>query len=205
MLINTIEALQQLYVALGGDIADVQNITITPEMISALTEVAAAAASELPAVKSADNGKVLTVVSGKWAKADAPTELPSVSGTDNGKLLGVSSGKWTKVNAPAGLSVARGNASGTTAGSNVSISLPSGVVRSTLTGYDGFDTVSNKAIVITYGGSIYCSWESTDQVGLMCYFTGIGKINNKLSKITIGVSTLQASNDVIYVEEITFS
>lgn len=204
MLINTIEALQQLYVALGGDIADVQNITITPEMISALTEVAAAAASELPAVKSTDNGKVLTVVSGKWAKADVPTELPSVSGTDNGKLLGVSSGKWTKVNAPAGLSVARGNASGTTAGSNVSISLPSGVNRATLVAYDGYDTVSNKALVIDYS-SIYCSWESTDQVGLMCYFTGIGKINNKLSKITIGVSTLQASNDVIYVEEITFS
>lgn len=204
MLINTIEALQQLYVALGGDIADVQNITITPEMISALTEVAAAAASELPAVKSADNGKVLTVVSGKWAKADAPTELPAVSGTDNGKLLGVSSGAWTKVNAPAGLSVARGDASGTTAGSNVSISLPSGVTRATLVAYDGYDTVSKKAIVIDYG-SIYCSWKSTDQVGMMCYFTGIGKVNNKLSKITIGVSTLQASNDVIYVEEITFS
>lgn len=204
MLINTIEALQQLYVALGGDIADVQNITITPEMISALTEVAAAAASELPAVKSADNGKVLTVVSGKWAKADAPTELPSVSGSDNGKLLGVSSGAWTKVNAPAGFSVARGNASGTTAGSNVSISLPSSVNRATLVGYDGFDTVSGKALVITYS-SIYCSWESTDTTNLMCYFTGIGKVNNKLSKITIGVSTLQASSDVIYVEEITFS
>ena len=70
MLINTIEALQQLYVALGGDIADVQNITITPEMISALTDVAAAAASELPAVKAADNGKFLRVVNGKWAKSE---------------------------------------------------------------------------------------------------------------------------------------
>ena len=75
MLINTIEALQQLYVALGGNIADVQNITITPEMISALTEVAAAAASELPAVTSTDNGKMLTVVSGKWAKANPPTKF----------------------------------------------------------------------------------------------------------------------------------
>lgn len=74
MLINTIEALQQLYVALGGDIADVQNITITPEMISALTEVAAAAASELPAVKPADNGKLLGVSSGKWTKVNPPTD-----------------------------------------------------------------------------------------------------------------------------------
>lgn len=96
MLINTIEALQQLYVALGGDIKDVQNITITPEMISALTDVAAAAASELPAVKGADNGKVLTVVSGKWAKADAPTELPTVSNADDGDFLRVVSGKWEK-------------------------------------------------------------------------------------------------------------
>lgn len=29
-------------------------------------------ASILPAVKSADNGKVLTVVSGKWAAAELP-------------------------------------------------------------------------------------------------------------------------------------
>lgn len=72
-MINTIEALQGLYVALGGDLADVANITTIPGMLLAISEVAAAAASELPAVKSADNGKVLTVVSGKWDKAEPQT------------------------------------------------------------------------------------------------------------------------------------
>lgn len=93
-MISTIEALQGLYVALGGELSDVENITTIPEMLTAISTVAAAGASELPAVKAADNGKLLTVVNSKWAKADAPTELPSVSGSDNGKVLTVKSGAW---------------------------------------------------------------------------------------------------------------
>ena len=58
------------------------------------------AAKELPAVSSTDNGKVLTVVSGAWAKAAIPSQLPSVSGTDNGKALMVSGGKWQKSSLP---------------------------------------------------------------------------------------------------------
>lgn len=50
--------------------------------------------STLPSVTSTDNGKVLTVVSGAWAKANVPTELPSVSSTDNGKFLRVVDGAW---------------------------------------------------------------------------------------------------------------
>jgi len=95
-MINTIEALQGLYVALGGELSDVANVTIIPEMLTAISTVAAAAASELPAVKTADNGKLLTVVSGKWAKADAPTELPAVTGDDNDKVLTVVNGAWDK-------------------------------------------------------------------------------------------------------------
>lgn len=57
-------------------------------------------AKELPAVSSTDNGKVLTVVSGAWAKAAIPAQLPSVSGTDNGKALMVSGGKWQKSSLP---------------------------------------------------------------------------------------------------------
>lgn len=98
-MINTIEALQGLYVSLGGELTDVANVTTIPEMLTAISTVAAAAASELPAVKTADNGKLLTVVSGKWAKADAPTELPAVSTSDEGKALIVNNqGKWTKYN-----------------------------------------------------------------------------------------------------------
>lgn len=72
---NTIDALRNLYVALGGDSADVQNITIIPDMIDAIaTHVSGGGAAELPAVTTTDNGKVLTVVSGEWAAAALPTE-----------------------------------------------------------------------------------------------------------------------------------
>lgn len=65
---TTVEALKALYVALGGTAADVANVTLIPDMINAIATVASSATkAELPAVKAADNGKVLTVVSGKWA------------------------------------------------------------------------------------------------------------------------------------------
>ncbi len=74
---TTVEALKALYVALGGSADDVANITIIPDMINAIATKAAllvevANAKELPAVKAADNDKVLTVVSGKWAAANLP-------------------------------------------------------------------------------------------------------------------------------------
>lgn len=72
---NTIDALRNLYVALGGDSADVQNITIIPDMINAIAaHINSGSAAELPAVTTTDNGKVLTVVSGEWAAAALPTE-----------------------------------------------------------------------------------------------------------------------------------
>jgi len=75
---NTITALKNLYVALGGSADDVANIVIIPDMINAIATVAAtvttaATTKELPAVTTTDNDKVLTVVSGKWAKADLPS------------------------------------------------------------------------------------------------------------------------------------
>lgn len=74
---NTIIALQNLYVALGGTASDVAEINIIPDMINAIatqaaTVVAAANAKELPSVTASDNDKVLTVVSGKWATAALP-------------------------------------------------------------------------------------------------------------------------------------
>lgn len=50
----------------------------------------------LPNTTSADNGKVLTVKGGKWAKA-VPSGLPAVTAKDNGKVLMVVDGKWTAV------------------------------------------------------------------------------------------------------------
>lgn len=99
-VINNVAALQGLYVALGGDIADVENITTTAEMLYALADVAQAAASELPAVKSSDNGKLLKVVGGKWAKA--ASDLPAVTGDDNDKVLTVVNGAWDKAAASGG-------------------------------------------------------------------------------------------------------
>lgn len=70
---TTIDALKNLYVALGGSADDVANITIIPDMINAIATVAASAtAAELPSVKAADNDKVLTVVNGKWAAKALP-------------------------------------------------------------------------------------------------------------------------------------
>jgi DNA-binding transcriptional regulator YdaS (Cro superfamily) len=70
---TTPEALRDLYTALGGSSADVANLAITPELISALANAAATiAAATLPPVSSANNGQVLTVVNGKWAAAALP-------------------------------------------------------------------------------------------------------------------------------------
>lgn len=68
---TTVDALKNLYVALGGEAADVADITLIPDMINALATVAATAtAPELPKVTSSNNGQVLTVDGGKWkAKA----------------------------------------------------------------------------------------------------------------------------------------
>ena len=70
---TTIDALRKLYVALGGDAADVANITIIPDMINAIATVAgtiatSAVAKELPAVTAADAGSVLKVnAEGSWS------------------------------------------------------------------------------------------------------------------------------------------
>lgn len=65
---NTIVALQNLYVALGGDADDVADMVIIPDMINAIAGlVTSGATAELPAVTASDNGKVLKVADGKWA------------------------------------------------------------------------------------------------------------------------------------------
>lgn len=70
---QTVDALKALYVALGGSATDVANITLIPDMVNAIAAlVQSGGTAELPSVKSTDNGKVLTVVSGKWAAADLP-------------------------------------------------------------------------------------------------------------------------------------
>lgn len=77
-MISTVEALQGLYVALGGELTDtyediangatVSDYVVIPDVINAITKQAQSGiASELPSVTSEDNGKVLKVVDGAWA------------------------------------------------------------------------------------------------------------------------------------------
>lgn len=64
---TNVEALKNLYVALGGNEADVANLTINADVIEAMADVCeAVAGAVLPAVTDADDGKVLTVVNGAW-------------------------------------------------------------------------------------------------------------------------------------------
>ena len=65
-----------------------------------IKEVLKQTQAELPPVDTDDNGKVLTVKSGKWDKNTLPKELPEVSGSDNGSCLVVSEGAWAKGSFP---------------------------------------------------------------------------------------------------------
>mgnify|MGYP006988385493 CR=1 FL=1 len=70
----TVEALKELYIALGGNATNVADITLIPDMITAIAAfISDGGAAELPTVSSANNGEVLTVVEGAWAVAALPT------------------------------------------------------------------------------------------------------------------------------------
>lgn len=77
---STIDALKNLYVAMGGSAEDVANIALIPDMINAIATVAASIASaattkELPEVTAADAGSVLKVnAQGAWDKGTDLTE-----------------------------------------------------------------------------------------------------------------------------------
>lgn len=70
---NITEALKNLYVAFGGDADDIEKAENIADAVNMLASyISEGGAAELPTVTSADNGKVLTVVSGKWEKANLP-------------------------------------------------------------------------------------------------------------------------------------
>ena len=106
---TTVEALKNTYVELGGSLSDtyediaggiaVSDYVVIPDVINAIAQIAGTTI-ELPAVSSTDNGDVLMVSGGKWAKGDMPNELPTVSGDDNGDVLTVVEGAWSKAEVP---------------------------------------------------------------------------------------------------------
>lgn len=69
---TNVEALKEVFVALGGSAEDFTAETNDEAIHLISTVIAAAISAELPTVTASDNGKVLTVVAGKWAKADLP-------------------------------------------------------------------------------------------------------------------------------------
>ena len=73
---NNVAILKFMYYALGGNMANVNNMTTIPELLGAITvQIATTLAkmtddidsNKLPAVTASDNGKVLKVVDGAWA------------------------------------------------------------------------------------------------------------------------------------------
>lgn len=73
---TTVSALKNLYVKLGGNLSDVAEINTVAEMIEAVKTVAGeGGGSDLPAVSSDDNGDILAVVEGAWAKVTPSSEV----------------------------------------------------------------------------------------------------------------------------------
>lgn len=69
-----VNGLKAIYVALGGDIDDVANISTIDGMLNAIaTVIPTATASELPDASKATAGQVLTVVDGEWKAANLPS------------------------------------------------------------------------------------------------------------------------------------
>jgi len=70
---TNVEALKEVYVALGGTATNFNARTNDEAIHLISTVIAAAIAPELPTVTASNNGQVLTVKSGKWAAADLPS------------------------------------------------------------------------------------------------------------------------------------
>lgn len=72
---TNLEALKALYVTLGGSSSTVANMTVSADVIYAMSQLSLSVSPELPSVSKVDEGKVLKVDSnGKWAVGSDATE-----------------------------------------------------------------------------------------------------------------------------------
>lgn len=71
---GNVDALKELFKALGGSADDVAGITTNPEMILAIADIIGKSGGILPAVTATDNGSVLKVADGAWAVGEDATE-----------------------------------------------------------------------------------------------------------------------------------
>lgn len=72
---TNIDALKALYVTLGGNANTVASMTVSADVIYAMSQLSLSVSPELPSVSKTDEGKVLKVDSnGKWAVGSDATE-----------------------------------------------------------------------------------------------------------------------------------
>lgn len=65
---TNIDALKALYITLGGNANTVASMTVSADVIYAMSQLSLSVSPELPSVSKTDEGKVLKVDSnGKWA------------------------------------------------------------------------------------------------------------------------------------------
>ena len=83
-----VQALKNLVTAFGGT----STAKTASEAIEDVATAVEAGGSGLPSVTSTDNGDILKVVEGAWAKAEEKTELPDMSGASDGDVLTVDDG-----------------------------------------------------------------------------------------------------------------
>lgn len=92
-----VKALRKLYKKLTGTACT--EVT-SAGVINKIAEDYVAPTGTLPTVTAADNGKVLKVSGGAWAKGEEVVELPAVTAADNGKVLTVVNGVWAAASLP---------------------------------------------------------------------------------------------------------
>lgn len=184
---TTVEALKEIYVSLGGELTDtyddiaggvaVGDYVTIPDVSNAIAQRAASAGIELPSVTSSDNGKLLTVVNGKWNKANAPKELPAVTSTDNGDILTVVNGAWAKADAPS---------SGGLFNIHVNYTMPPTTPTGISATYDEIKTaITNGLVPIvfdTYSGTVYHLFTAITSGGSRRYI---------FARITVGASSIK--------------